>query len=249
VQRWRIAEFLAAALVLAAATVVATWPLALHPSTQLTGHIDPFFSAWRLAWIADVLRTPGLSLFDAPIFHPEPRTFAYSDAILLPGVLAAPLRYAGVGPVLVYHIVLLAGIVSGGLGVFALVRYLTGRGDAALVAAVIFALSPHRIDHLDHLEMQMAVFMPLALFAWHRVVDGGAARLGAVVVVLVVLQWLSCIYYALLFAPVLLAVIAVEWRGVDRTAWRPLMLAMAGAGVAGAIVIGAYSIPYLQNRA
>jgi hypothetical protein len=243
-----VAEGTIAALVLVAATVVATWPLALHPTTHLSGHIDSFFSTWRLAWIADALRTPGLSLFNAPIFHPEPRTFAYSDAILLPGVLAAPLRYAGVAPVLVYHIVLLTAIVSGGLGVFVLVKYLTGRGDAAVVAAVIFALSPHRLDHLDHLEMQFAVFMPLALLAWHRVVDGGTARLAAVAVILVVLQWLSCIYYALLFAPVLVAVMIVEWRGVDPARRRPVLAGMAAAGLAGAIAIGAYSVPYLQNR-
>jgi hypothetical protein len=246
----RFAELLTAALVLIAAAVIVTWPLARYPTDHLSGHIDSFFSTWRLAWIADAIRTPGLSLFDAPIFHPELRTFAYSDAILLPGVLAAPLRYAGVSPVVVYHLVLLGGIVSGGLGVFALVRYLTGRADAAVVASVIFALSPHRVDHLDHLEMQMAGFMPLALLAWHRVVDsGGTVRLGAVVVILVVLQWFSCIYYALLFAPVLFAVMAVEWRGIDRATRRPVIAGMLAAGLAGAVAIGAYAVPYLKNRA
>ena len=244
----QLTAVIAAALVLAAAAIVTTWPLALHPTDHLSGHIDSYFSTWRLAWIADVLRTPGLSLFNAPIFHPESRTFAYSDAILLPGVLAAPLRYAGVTPVLTYHLVLLGAIVTGGLGAFALVRYLTGRTDAAIVAAVIFALSPHRLDHIDHLEMHFAAFMPLALLAWHRVVDGGAARLAGVVVVLLTLQWLSCIYYALLFAPVLLVVMVMEWSGVDPATRRPAVRAMAIAGLAAAVIIAAYSWPYLENR-
>lgn len=51
---------------------------------------DPLFSAWRLDWVAYRLRSDPLHLFDANIFHPEPRTLAYSDAMLVPALVAAP---------------------------------------------------------------------------------------------------------------------------------------------------------------
>jgi hypothetical protein len=235
-----------AVLLVALATVV--WPLPLHLVNWVDGHWDAFFSVWRLAWVADALVDPGLHLFNAPIFHPHDRTLAFSDAVLLPAVVAAPLRYAGVAPVLVYNLVLATAFVTSGLALFALVRELTGRWDAALVSATIYMLAPYRLEHFNHLEMQMAAFMPLGLWFWHRAVDRPSAASAAAAVGAGVLQWLSCIYYGLLFAPYALVMAAIEWARVPshRRAW--LGGAMAAAGLVGVIVIALYSRPYLASR-
>ena len=95
--------------------------------------------------------------------------------MLLEGAIGAPFIWAGVSPVLVYNILLLAGIVSSGVGVFVLVRYLTKNAGAALVSAAIFTLMPYRIEHFMHLELQWAMWMPLALGAAPR----GRRRLAA----------------------------------------------------------------------
>lgn len=237
-----------AALVILAATVIVTWPLFLNPATQVSGHWDSFFSVWRLAWIADAIRSSDLQLFNAPIFHPHLRTLAFSDAVLLPGVVSAPLRYAGLVPALVYNLALLAGFVTSGVAMFLLVRTIVGRADAALVAAVIYALAPYRLDHLDHFEMQMAAWMPLALWLWHRAVDRNAPRLAAGAVGGAVLQWLSCIYYGLLFAPVFAVILAVEWADIVKAQRRKFLDMLGVAAVVGAIAIGLYSMPYLANR-
>ena len=118
---------------LVALTVLLTWPQALHLGTKVAAHDDPFFSIWRLAWVAHALPSAQQHLFDANIFHPHVRTLAYSDAMLLEATLAAPRLWAHVNPVLVYNLLLLAGIVSSGLGMFVLARHLTGDLDAALV--------------------------------------------------------------------------------------------------------------------
>jgi hypothetical protein len=214
-----------------------------------SGHWDSFFGIWRLAWIADAIRTPGLHVFDAPIFHPHQLTLAFSDAMILPSVLAAPLRYAGLGPVLAFNIVLAAAFLTSGLAVFGLVRRLTGSTEASLVSATIFTLAPYRLDHLDHLEMQTAVFVPAALWLWHRAVDRQSAAAAAGAVSMGVLQWLSAIYYGLLFAPFALAVGAIEWAHVARARRPHFIAAIAAAGIVGATVIALYSRPYLANRA
>jgi hypothetical protein len=241
-------EFAVAAAVVLAATLAVTWPLGNHLTDRLSGHWDSFFGAWRLAWIADAAASPDLQLFNAPIFYPEPRALAFSDAILLPGLVAAPLRFAGVSPVTVYNLALFAAFVTSGLAMFVLVRFLVGRGDAALIAAVIYTLAPYRLDHLDHFEMQMAMWMPIALWLWHRSVDGGTSRHAAGAVGAAVCQWLSCIYYGLLFAPVFAINILVEWGTVARGRRRQVAGGLAAAAAAGAIVIGIYSLPYLANR-
>lgn len=238
----------AAVLVLAAVAIV-TWPLLLTPATLVSGKTDSFFSIWRLAWIADAIRSSDLHVFNAPIFYPQPRTLAFSDAVLLPAIAFAPLRYAGLAPAFVYNVALVAGFVTSGVAMFLLVRSLVGRADAAAVAAVIYAVAPFRLDHLDHFEMQMAAGMPLVLWLWHRAVDGQSARLAAGAVGGAVLQWLSCIYYGLLFAPVFAVMVAIEWAGVVKAHRMRILDALAASAVAGAIVIGAYSIPYVTNRA
>jgi hypothetical protein len=111
-------------------TVIVTWPQALHLASAVPDHDDPFFRMWRLARIAHALPRDPSHLFDGNIFYPHLRTLAYSDATLFEGVLAAPWLWAHVNLLLVYNLLLLAGIVSSGVGMFLLVRHLTGDADA-----------------------------------------------------------------------------------------------------------------------
>ena len=70
--------------------VLLTWPLVPDLTANYAAHIDPPFSAWRLARIAHQLENDPANLFDGGIFWPAQRTLAYSDAVILQGVLAVP---------------------------------------------------------------------------------------------------------------------------------------------------------------
>ena len=96
-----------------------------------------------LAWVAHQLFVDPLNLFNTNIFYPEPRTLAYSDAMLLQGMIATPLIKAGMKPLLVMNLMFLAGIITSGAGMYLLARRLTGhtasgdpRGDDLFVRAV-----------------------------------------------------------------------------------------------------------------
>src|SRR5437762_6941490 len=112
------------AAVIVLMTVVVTWPQPRHLSTHVAAHNDPHLSIWRVSWIAHALSTRPRDLFNGNIFYPAPRTLAYSDATLFEGLLAAPLLWLHVPPVVVYNLLLLAGFAASGLGMFVLVRYL-----------------------------------------------------------------------------------------------------------------------------
>ena len=94
----------------------------------------------------------------------------------------------------------------------------------------------------------MAAGMPCALWLWHRAADAGAARSAAAAVGSLVLQWLSCIYYGLLFAPFLGVMIAADWLGIPADRRRRVFAGLAVAALAGVVVIALYSMPYLANR-
>src|SRR6188768_1079509 len=133
-------------VLLAFLAVVATWPVALQMSTGVSDFGDPLLNAWILGWDAHALATGPRHLFDANIFHPETWTLAYSETLLLPALLAAPVLWLGGSGVLAHNVVMLLGYVLSGLTMFWLVRRITGDDGAALVAAVVYAVYPYRME-------------------------------------------------------------------------------------------------------
>ena len=113
------------------AAIYFTWPLAMQFQTHTIGHMDPPFSAWRLAWIARNLVQGGTNLFDANIFWPSPRTLAFSDAMLVQGTLAVPLTALGFTPLELANLLTLLAMVLSGVAAYVLARRLTGHTGAA----------------------------------------------------------------------------------------------------------------------
>ena len=90
---WRAAGGLAAPFVAFGALIAAvTWPQVqrFHSVPDLG---DPLFSVWRMAWIAHQLPRAPLHLFDGNIFYPERLTLTYSDPVLVPALMGAPLLW------------------------------------------------------------------------------------------------------------------------------------------------------------
>lgn len=228
--------------------VVATWPQAQHLATRATPHQDVFFNMWRLRWFAHALAASPAGLFDANIFYPERRTLAYSDAMLVEGLVAAPLVWAGVRPVLVHNLLLLGAMAASGAAMFALARYLTGSRGAGVIAGIVFAFAPFRFEHIMHMEMQWTMWMPLAFLALHRTFDTGRWRYGLATGACVALQMLSSIYYGI-FLATLLGLGAVLLIARERTVpFRRVVFSLAAGGLLAAAITAAYALPYLYAR-
>jgi hypothetical protein len=230
-------RFFARALVLfTALTAVMTFPQVLHLSDTVHDDGDPLLNAWALAWVAHQLPRAPAHLFDANIFYPERRTLAFSETLLVPGALAAPLRWAGAGPLFVYNLVFLSGFVVSGAGVALLVRELTGSGAAGIVGGLVFAFLPFRFDHYPHLQLQQTQFLPLALWAFHRLLRSGRLRDGVLFGSFTAAQVLSCMYYGLFLVPyftVVCGALLVTERPIDRR--RVVALIAAACIAVGAV--------------
>jgi hypothetical protein len=230
-------------------TLIMTWPQAVVIKTHAFDHQDVFFNLWRLRWIAHALSTSPTELFNGNIFEPEPGVLAYSDAMLVEGVLAAPLLWAGVPSVLVHNLMLLGAIVASGVGSFVLARHLTGSAGGAVAAGVIFAFAPYRFEHYMHLELQWTVWSPWAFWALQRTIETASVRFGLLTGLFLALQMTSSVYYGvflfvLIAAVALLQLLTLRGRRLVRTA-RALALGAAFA----ASVSGVYSIPYTAASA
>ena len=239
-------EVAAASLVLILLTIAVTWPQARHLSTHIAAHDDAMFSIWRLAWVAHALGTDPARMFDANIFYPVKGTLAFSDAMLLEGTIAAPLFWAGVSPIVIYNTLLLAGIAASGVAMFVLARHLTGASGPALVAAAIFTAAPYRIEHFMHLELQWAMWIPLAFWAIHRTLDSNRWQDGALVALFLWLQVLSSVYYGL-FLAVACLVLVVLLLAVAPKHTLPALPVLIAAGVAASLLTIPYALPYLRT--
>ncbi len=241
VSSWR------AALIFTILTAALTWPQVAHP-LSVPPHDDAYFSMWRLAWIAHQLPRDPLHLFDANTLYPAKGTLAYSDAVLLQGIVGAPIIWLGAPVVLVYNLHILATFVLCGLGMFLLVRDLTGHPAAGLIAGIIFAFGPYRFDHYVHLELVSAQWMPFALWMLHRTLQSGRVADGLMTGAFGALQVLSCVYLAVFFATIVAVLAPLLFfsapAALRRRAWRPL-----GAGALLTVtVLGLYMVPYRAAR-
>jgi hypothetical protein len=225
-----------------------TYPQIRFLNRAIPNLVDGYFNIWRLAWIAHQLPRHPLDLFNANIFYPERHTLAFSDALLAPAVLAAPFFWLKGNPVLIYNVVLLAAFALSGLATFALVQQLTHNRTAALVAGAFFVCAPYRFDHYVHLEMQLTMFMPVALWALHRTIRTRRWPSALMVAVALAMQVFSSIYYGIFFSTIFfviagLLVVAEARANIPRAA-----LLLAAAALVTVVLVLPYMVPYLEAR-
>src|SRR5688572_17176985 len=175
-QREGGARKVAAFLLFLGLTLAMTWPQARHLSSRVHDSDDSLLSIWRLSWVAHILPLSPRDLLNGNIFHPEPRTLAYSDAVLLQGFAAAPLIWSGLSPIAVYNGLLLLSIALSGWAMWLYATGLTGNAWAGVLAGIAFAFVAFRFDHFMHLELQATFFLPLTLLGLERTLETRSRR-------------------------------------------------------------------------
>lgn len=171
-----VRRFVPAAFFLAI-TLVFTHPLALRMgSSAIDLGPDTRLFLWTLAWDAHALRTAPLSIFDANIFHPEPRTLAYSEHQIGSALLAAPLVWGTGNLVLAMNAVLLLSCFLSGWFAYLLGRELGLSKSSSLLVGAIFVLSPPRFFRIGQLHLATVHWIPLCLALLHRYARGGTQK-------------------------------------------------------------------------
>jgi len=241
-------RFARAALLFTLLTVVMTWPQAARLTTDAWQHDDVFFNMWRLGRFAHALATSPTHLLDGNIFYPESRTLTYSDAMVVEGVIAAPLLWIGVPPVLVHNLMLLGGIVLSAAGIFVLAVKLTGSQAAGVTAGIVFAFVPYRFEHYMHMELQWTVWIPWTFWALHRTFETGTVRHALLLGLFITLQFLSSIYYGMFLVTLVTICALFLLCGARRGEIRATVTGLAIAGGTAAVLLAPYAIPYVATR-
>jgi hypothetical protein len=191
-----------------------------------------------MAWVAHQLPRAPARLFEANIFHPSRDTLAFSEPLIIPALMGAPLHWLGASPVLVYNIVLIAGFTLTAWAASTLVLHWTGDRAAGLLTGSMFAFNTHTLTRLAHIQGIHAWGLPLALLSVDRVISSGRVRdAGWLAVWMAAMAYTSG--YLLVFGCVMVGVVLLvrigEWRRQPAHVLSRVALA--------AIVAGVISIP------
>jgi hypothetical protein len=222
--------------------VLHSWPLASDPAhlARLDNH-DAELNTWIVAWVAHVLPRHPLDLFEAPILYPEHHSLAFSEHMFVPSVMGAPLLWAGASPVLVYNLLIIAGLALSGWSMYLLMRRWTGSDSAGIIAGLVYAFNAHVLTRFVHLQAHHVEFFPLVLYALDRVMVEGRRRDTLLLAAAFTLQAL-CSNYLLVFMTYAMAIaLGVRWKEV---AARKKELAIAAA--VSAILLAPFLWPYYE---
>jgi hypothetical protein len=208
---------------------------------------DPLFSIWRMSWVYQQMQGDPRALFDANIFHPLPLTLTLSDSMLLPAVVAAPFFAAGLHPVLVYNMLLLASFPATGIATYFLVARVTRSAPAAFAGALFYMFHPYRFEHFSHFELLMTMWMPLALLAMIRFGETLRWTWAIAAAIVLAAQLYSSMYYGVYFpfyAAAVVGVLAV----LQRWPWRRLIGPAVLSGAVALALAAPLSRPYLAAQ-
>ena len=226
-----------------------TWPLVRRPASHVIAHgireATPALNTWAMASVLHRLPRDPRHLFDGNAFYPYPDTLAFSEHMLVPALMAAPLRALSDNWVLLYNCVSLLTLVLAGFGMFLLARELTGDDAASFVAGALYALHTWNVNEMVRLQILSNEFFPLLLWALIRFFRVPTWKRAGAAALFYGLQSLSCMYWALYAPLVLFAAAAVlTWR------FRPRWLALARLAACLAVpvlLVALVARPYMRS--
>jgi hypothetical protein len=226
-------------------SIVHTWPLASAPARlSRNDNADTILNEWIVAWVAHQAVRDPLHLVDANIFYPDRNTLAYSEYLLVPAAMGAPLVWAGRSPVLVYNVLLIAGLTLTGWAACLLISRWTGDLAAGIVGGVLIAFNAHTLTRLPQLQALHMEGLPLALLAFDALLTTPRVRHALLLALWFALQGLTS-YYGTIFMTTALLVgwLARPEDWIGPRARRVLPLIALAAGVALLIILP-FLLPY-----
>lgn len=233
-----------AAAVCGVLAILHTWPLATAPATlSHNDNADALLNEWIMAWVGHELPRAPTRLFQANIFYPAHDTLAFSEPLIVPALLGAPLQWLGGSPVLVYNIVLIAGFALTAFAGYMLVHSWTRDQAAGLLAGSAFAFNTHTLTRLAHIQAIHAYGLPLSLLAADRIVTHARSR-DALMLALWITMMAYTSGYLVVFAAVMIAVAVLARIGRWGAQPVPVLRCFALSAALAAIAIAPVYLPY-----
>ncbi|MBI3965496.1 MAG: hypothetical protein HY329_07655 [Chloroflexi bacterium] len=226
-------------------TIALTWPMLPRAASAVvrdTG--DTLQQTYSLAWIWRAFTTDPFHLYDATIFYPQRFSLAFSESLLVPSLLAAPVQALTGNPILAYNVATLLAFPLTALAACALARALTGSWPAGLLAGLIYGFYPYRFDQLTQVQNVSSYWPPLTLWALLRFNTAPTWRWALVFWGTLVAGALTSLYSAA-FTAVAAGLFQLWELLASRRLGGAAYLRLTIAGLGGLVVLAPFAYPYV----
>jgi 4-amino-4-deoxy-L-arabinose transferase-like glycosyltransferase len=228
--------------------IAMTWPMAARFTRSARLNFgDGEWSVWNVTWVAHALTTTPASLFQANIFHPDRDTLAYSEANVVTGALGVPFHLlSGGNPYATHNGAILTALVLAFVFAWGFAETLGASAGLAAAFAVAFTYCPYLFARTAHIQLMMTFGLPLAMQAFHRVVQRPTGGRGVWLGASLAIQALACAYFGI-FAGLTVG-LGTLYYGYARGLWRERRFWIAiglGAIVSVALVLP-FFLPYIR---
>ena len=228
--------------------VAMTWPMAgkFNRAARLNFG-DGEWSVWNVTWVAHALTTRPTALFQANIFHPDRDTLAYSEANVVTGALGVPFHLATRGnPYATHNGAILTALALAFVFAWAFAETLGASAGSAAAFAVAFTYCPYLFARTAHIQLTMTFGLPLALHAFHRVVDSPTIGRGLWLGMALAIQALACAYFGI-FAGLTVA-LGTLYYAYMRQLWRSraYIVAIAVGALTSLALVVPFFLPYIR---
>lgn len=209
----------------------AIWPAPRHayrtlPTASTPSATVPMLNAWTIWWNVDRLSHLGRGYWNAPIFHPERGTFAFSDP--QPATCAvAPVLWLTGSPIAAYQVYLLLSLVLNGVFTVRVLRTLRADRWIALAGGVGVLLLPvahQRIEVLQLVPIWGVLWSIDVLIRLHRRPRG---LLGLELAAALLAVFSTSVHHGLFWGLLLLS---TAWITIRPRRWKRWCVGMAVAG-------------------
>jgi hypothetical protein len=227
-------------------TFIHLLPLSLHPADSVWEPIDSILNTWTISWIhQNILKNP-LKIFEANTFFPNPGSLNYSEHLFPLAVMSWPVYIIFKNPILSYNFLLFLFFMLNGYAMFLFTKHLTGNTWAGIACGVMYAFNSYQMQHITHLQLQSSWIIPLAFLYVHKFFERKRLKYALLFAFLVFLLALSCIYYGLFLASVLVLILPLfllaYYKNVNASFLLKLFIPLIFFG----ILILVFSWPYFS---
>jgi len=223
-----------------------TWPLASNLSSSIIGQSDftdgPFF-LWNLWWVKEAIFSLKNPFFTDFVYFPAHVNLTMHTLTLTSGLLSLPIQ-EWLGLVKSLNMILFFSMVATGLGMVALMKYLTGNRFIGMVSGVVFGFSPYLFSHLQagHFNLTMLWLIPLTVLFFYKILREKKIYNPIVFAILVALQSYLDLQVAV-FNIFILVILLVGYGVLEakNTFSRHTLLRLV---LALALYLGLFALPY-----
>jgi hypothetical protein len=230
-------------------TIVLTYPLAFRLTSAVpAGFADLWQNVWNFWWWKKCLLEGHDPYWTSHLFHPTGVALVFHTHSAFNMLASLPVNLL-LGPEAAYNVCVLFAVWLSGFGAYLLVRELTGSARAGLLGGIVFAFFPQHLEQtLEHLNLFSTGFLPLALFAFVRLVRVGGRRYCLWLGLFFALNALADWHLALKAVLVLAALTLVAFFRPPRPR-AALARDLAGAGLVAALLTLPAAAPLMQAMA